>query len=486
MALFLILWTGILFLSGCAPAGHSYVPPRPTIPETWRNRTPHETGGSLPSSHPDSIQRWWRHFNDPVLSELIEKTCGRNFNIKEAVARVREMRAQRGIGKADLYPVIDGSAQASFSRSHGDTGDGSERRLFSTGLDAGWEIDIFGGNRRTLEKMSATLDAAEADLNDVRITAAAETAITYIDLRISQERLRVANAHLSVQDETLQITQARYQAGLSDELAVVQARYNRESTQARIPVLEAAMESAMNRLAVLSAQIPGLLHDKLKMPRPVPSPPLSMVTKIPADVMRNRPDIRRAERTLAAKTAAVGEAVADRYPQFTLNGAIGIDALTAGGLLDLGNRGYTYGPHISLPIFNASAIRNNIAVQNALQEQAFCQYERTVLSAIEEVENALKAYATEHARLLALEKAADAASKAEALSLSKYKAGLIDFSVVLDAERSLLTFEDQRVESRGNMAIDMVRLYKSLGGGWDFQGSAGQSIGDDKKRKQIK
>ena len=454
-------------LSGCAPREAFQVPARPTLPAVWRNQISGDHGRFISSSNPADMHVWWTRLNDPLLTELVEKALTKSLDIKEAIARVKEVRAQRGVSRADLYPSIDGSAKASISRNHGDTGDGEERKLFSTGLDASWEIDIFGGRRKTLEKMTATLKGAEAALSDVQVMIAGETAIAYIDLRVAQERLRVAHDHLNVQDETLALTQARYLAGLSDELAVVQAAYNRESTEARIPSLEAAVESAMNRLAVLSGGAPGLLHSKLKKAAPIPSPPRTIIMMIPTEAMRNRPDIRKAEQNLAASIAAVGEAVADQYPKFTLTGALGIDSLTAGGLLDLGNRGYAYGPHISLPIFNASAIRKRIAVQDALQEQAWCQYEATLLNGFEEVENALKAYAAEHARLSSLEKAAAAASKAEELSLSKYQAGLIDFSVVLDAQRSFLSFEDQRIESRGIVASNLVRIYKSMGGGWE-------------------
>lgn len=460
----IILWTGSLFFSGCGPVGPDYTPPRPDLPEKWNNRLTGEKELSG-TPRPEDTREWWTRFNDPLLSDLISKSLEGNLDLKEAIAKVREIRAQRGISQADLYPALDGSAQASFSRRYGDTGDGKENKLFSTGLDAGWELDIFGGNRRAIEKMTATLEATEASLNDIRITVAAEIAINYIDLRVYQERLRVAKENLHLQNETFQLNQDRYQAGLSDELSVNQARYNLESTRARIPVLQASLESSLNRLAVLSGIHPGRLHQKLGPPGPIPSPPLSLVMNIPADTIRNRPDIQKAERTLAAKTAAVGEAVADQYPKFTLNGSIGIDALSADGLLDLDNRGYSYGPRISLPIFNAGAIRKNIAVQTAVQEQAFLQYEAAVLNALEEVENAIKTYVMEHERLSSLENGASAARKAESLSLSKYQSGLIDFSVVLDAQRSLLTFQDQMVESQGNVSMNLVRLFKALGCG---------------------
>ena len=404
--------------------------------------------------------------DDPLLTGLIRKATTDNLSVREALSRVREARARRNIGRADFYPAVDDTYSQSTSRSRGETGDSGKRKLYSTGLDAGWEIDIFGTTRSAVAQLTANLEAYQAGLDDIRISMAAETALNYIDVRIYQAKLKVAQDNLRIQEETYQLNHARFQAGLADELAMHQAAYNLESTRARVPVIEAALGNAMNRLAVLVGTNPGTLHRDLMAESPIPDlPPIPNIT-IPADTLRKRPDIRQAERNLAAAHASVAEAQGDRYPKLSLNGSIGISALHFDSLFDTGNRSYSYGPRITLPIFNRGAIKNNITVQTEREHQALLQYEATVLNALEEVENSIENYTTERKRINALKAAATAASQAVNLSQAKYQTGLIDFSVVLDAQRALLTYQDQVVESRGNIAADLVRLYKAMGGGF--------------------
>jgi len=463
----------LIFCSGCHPVGPNYQPPSPDLPASWHNSLPSDKTGAGEKK----VERtdWWMLFDDPLLTGLIQKACNDNLSVKEAVFKLQEARAQRGIGQANLHPTLDASYGSTVSRSYGETGGGNENKLFRAGLDAGWEIDLFGGNRKTVEKLTANLDASEENLNDARISIAAEVALNYIDVRVGQERLAVAMENLAIQEETWELNQARYQAGLSDELSVYQASYNLEGTRARIPALNVSLEASLNRMAVLTGNYPGSLHEKLATTSPIPILPESIAIGIPSDTVRARPDIRVAERNLAARTAAVGEATADRYPKLTLSGSLGLSSLTFGNLFDLDNRNYSYGPHISIPIFNAGAIRKNIAVQTAVQEQALVQYETAVLNAIEEVENAVKAYEKENERFLILTKATSAARQAAKLSQKKYESGLIDFSVVLDSQRSLLTFQDQMVESRGDVAANLVRLYKAMGGGSVFMENMNQS-----------
>jgi multidrug efflux system outer membrane protein len=258
----------------------------------------------------------------------------------------------------------------------------------------------------------------------------------------------------------------RYQAGLDDELAVQQARSNLESTRSQIPTLRTSLEGAMNRIAVLLGEQPGALHEELQQEGPVPAAPLKIAVGVPADTIRNRPDIRKAERDLAAQTARIGVATADLYPKFTLSGSIGIEASSLGNLVSAGSRTFSIGPRITWPIFDAGAIRANIEIQSAVQEQTMIQYESTVLNALEEVENALVAYAEEQIRMTSLEEAVDAAKQALDLAQYKYQTGLIDFITVLDAQQSLLTYENELVQSTGAITSNLVRLYKALGGGW--------------------
>jgi NodT family efflux transporter outer membrane factor (OMF) lipoprotein len=259
---------------------------------------------------------------------------------------------------------------------------------------------------------------------------------------------------------------SRYEAGLTNELAVQQAAYNMENTRSRIPILRTGLKGAMNRLCLLLGLEPGALHAELESPAPIPVPPLQVAVGVPAEALRRRPDIRRAERLLAARTAEVGAATAELYPKFSLTGSIGLEALSLGNVFSAGGLAYLFGPKARWSVFSAGAIRNNIQVQNELQEQALIQYEATILSALEEVENAMIAYAEEQHRMKALKASVEAAKRAVLLSDSQYQAGLTDFTNVLDAQRSLLSFEEQLVQSKGAVTSNLVRLYKALGGGW--------------------
>jgi NodT family efflux transporter outer membrane factor (OMF) lipoprotein len=276
----------------------------------------------------------------------------------------------------------------------------------------------------------------------------------------------VAEANLKSQEETYQLTIWQSQAGLSDELAIQQARYNLENTRSGIPALRTGLEEAMNRIAVLLGEQPGKVHDELAKRENIPVTSLNIAVGVPADVLRRRPDIRKAERNLASQTATVGVAVADLYPKFTLSGTIGLEALSTGNLFSSGSRTYGFGPSITIPLFAGGSIRQNIEVQSALQEQYLIAYETTVLNALEEVENALTAYAEEQHRKQTLTDAAAAAKLAAELAKNKYQSGLIAFSDVLDAQRSLLSFEDELAKSEGTVTTNQISLYKALGGGW--------------------
>jgi NodT family efflux transporter outer membrane factor (OMF) lipoprotein len=276
----------------------------------------------------------------------------------------------------------------------------------------------------------------------------------------------VAEANVVAQEETFGLIRSRYEAGLSSELAFQESLFNLESTRSQIPRLRTGLEAAKNRLAVLLGEQPGAVHAELAERRPIPLTPLRMAVGVPADALRRRPDVRRAERSLAAQTARIGVATADLYPKFSLAGGIGLESLAAGDFLEYASRTWNLGPSFSWNVFDAGAIRRNIEVQSALQEQALMRYESALLIALEEVENALVAYAEEQFRRESLTLATDAAGKAVQLAQEQYKAGLVDFSNVLIAQRSLLTLQDELAITEGAVTGNLVRLYKALGGGW--------------------
>lgn len=332
-----------------------------------------------------------------------------------------------------------------------------------------------------MEAAEADIAASRENLRDVLVSLTAEVALNYLDVRTTQKRLAVTEQNLAIQQEAYDFIWWRCQAGLSNELELQQARYNLENTRAQVPALRSSLEEAKNRLAVLTGRIPGGVHELLAETRPIPVIPPTVAVGVPAETLRQRPDIRWAERNLAAQTARIVVATADLYPRFRLAGSIGLESLKASELLKSASAAWSMSPGVSWNIFDAGAIRRNIEVQSAIQEQYLLAYEAAVLSALEEVENALTVYAEEQLRRERLLAAAAAAGQAESLARDQYNGGLADFTTVLEAQRSLLAFEDQLAISNGTVTANFVRLYKALGGGWN--GAAYQA---DTKTAEIK
>ena len=459
-----------LLLAGCATVGPDYLPPEILTPGKWN--TDLKDGLSSEPADPQTLASWWKTLDDPTLTNLIERAIEGNLDLKQARARVREARARRGITEADRFPIIDSTGSARYSRSSEETGSGETRDLYAVGFDASWELDLFGGVRRSIESAQAALEASEEDLGDVLVSLLAEVGLNYVEARTLQTRLTVAEENLKAQADTYEITVFRAEAGLTTALDVEQAKYNLEDTRSKIPTLRSSLEEAKNRLAVLLGNQPGAVHAEMSEPKPIPVTPLEIAVGVPADVLRRRPDVRGAERELAAQTAQIGVATAELYPKFSLLGSIGLEALSFGKLFSAGSRTYGVGPSFSWNIFDAGAIRKNIEVQNALQEQTLIQYEATILTALEDVQNALVAYAEEQERRQSLMSATKAAQIAVDLSVHQYSSGLMDFRDVLDAQRSLLSFQDQLAGSDGTVTSNMIRLYKALGGGWTSMANA--------------
>jgi NodT family efflux transporter outer membrane factor (OMF) lipoprotein len=449
---------------GCAAVGPDYMAPDTSMPQAWH--TPEKSGLVGEPLNKGALACWWSILQDPVLTNLIESAVAENLGLKEARARVREARARRAISETYRFPTIDAGGSARTSRSSEETGSGSQRELYAAGFDAAWELDVFGGEKRAVEAAGADLQASEEDLRDVLVSLLAEVALNYVELRSFQTRLSVAEANLDAQKETYNITRWRRQAGLTTQLDVEQAKYSLEQTRAQIPGLETGLAQAKNRLAVLIGQHPGSLRNTLAERKPIPVTPLEVAVGVPADILRRRPDIRRAERRLAAQTAQIGVATADLYPRFSLFGSIGLEALSLGNLFSLGSRTHGMGATIAWPLFDAGAIRSNIEVQSALQQQALIRYEAAILKALEDVENALIAYAKEQRRRQSLIEATEAARRAVDLAQKQYSSGLIEFGNVLIAQRSLLSLQDQLAVSEGGVTSNLIALYKSLGGGW--------------------
>jgi NodT family efflux transporter outer membrane factor (OMF) lipoprotein len=479
-------------LCACS-VGPDYRPPPLALPERWNSDVTSADAVSAGIRSDEFLAKWWTAFNDPLLDQLVQRALAENKTLKQAMARVNEARARRNISMAGFAPTLDSSTRASRTDSDsrslartsidgdgdndGDVGDGGlgqgsnsrpsfESEDYDAALDARWELDLFGGQRRQLEAATAQLAASDADLRDVLVTLLGDVALGYVNVRTAQSRLTFAERNLTAQAELVTITRWRSEAGLADTVDVEQVKTSYAQTQAQIPALERTLATSMNRLAVLTGQQPGALVGTLSERRPIPVTPADIVSSVPADVMRRRPDIRRAERRLAAQTAQVGVATAALYPSLSLSGSFGVNAASFGDLMsnNLGSNRFGFG--ITMPIFRAGSLRQNVKAQNALVVQALATYESTVLTAFEEVENALVAWSTEQRRHLALNDAATSARSARELAVMQYGSGLVDFQTVLNADRQQIASEDALAVSDGELSSNLIRLYKAFGGGW--------------------
>jgi NodT family efflux transporter outer membrane factor (OMF) lipoprotein len=459
-----LIFAGVLLaafaLTGCAAVGRDYRAPESAVPAQWQGAAdagPRETA---------VLAEWWRQFGDPVLDGLINDALAANTDINTARAQLREARARRELARAGLGPTVTVSGTASRTEGSTETGSGAVRELYSAGFDASWGPDVFGGARRGLEAAEADLGASAEALRDTRVTLAAEVARNYIELRTGEHRLIIAEASLAAQAETYDLTRWRLQAGLVSELDVAQARTQLEQTRAGLPALRTAIAEARHRLALLLARTPGELDARLQPTGAIPAAANRVAVGIPADTLRSRPDVRAAERRLAAQTARLGEAEAARYPSFRLTGSLVLEALAADRLFS-GNAGASsLLAGITAPIFDAGRIRSNIAIQDALLEQSRLAYQAAVLTALEDVENALVALANTHLRREELARAAASARLAWQIAQHQYAAGLADFQSVLDSQRTLLSLEEQLAGSTGEHSSVLIRFYKALGGGW--------------------
>ena len=506
-------------LPGCT-VGPGYRPPEAKLPESW-----HEANENGLAAGEADVQEWWTAFHDDTLSSLIDRAAKGNLDLRIAVLRIREARALRGIAVGELLPALSGSS--SFNRSKASengpmagmaipsrgeqfgntvargiatstlaqglgtaapnaTGvtnsaasalvglipsrsglpDTDDSNLFATGFDASWEIDVFGGKRRNIEAADASLAAAVEDYRGVLVSLLAEVATTYVDLRALQSQIGATKRNIELQKQTLALTQSRFDAQLTSELDVRQAQTILATTESELPLLEMGLSLAIHRLGVLLGQEPAALYDELSADGPIPQVPTETCVGIPVDLIRRRPDIRAAERRLAAQTALIGVAAADLYPRFTLSGTFAFQATDFNHAFDGRSVTYGFGPAVRWNIFDGLRNLNRIAAQEAVTHQAYVAYEQTLLLALENVEGSMVAYQREQDRHDALVRAIDAARKTVQLAQVSYDDGLTDFQSVLDAQRSLVALENGLAQSRGQVAVNLVALYKALGGGW--------------------
>jgi NodT family efflux transporter outer membrane factor (OMF) lipoprotein len=447
----------LLALGGCAavsPPGS--VSSGVGVPPAWSDTDL----GLLPADRP--LAQWWLRFDDPLLSTLVAQALQTNTSVVSAHAALRQARALRDVSAAGLGPTFGGSASVQRSQS----GENSASNSFRAGLDASWEIDVFGAQRSALHSSEAGAQASAATLGDVQVSIAAEVALSYIALRAAQARLRIAQDNLVSQQETLQLTQWRLQAGLVSSLESEQAIGATEQTLAQLPALQTSIEQSSHALAVLTGQAPASLATRLTTPVAVPQAPLDLTLGIPTETLRQRPDVRAAEYQVQAAMGRVAQADAARLPSFKLSGSLGLSALTLGALTNGASLASAVVAGVSVPLFDGGAARAQVRAQQAALDQSMSAYKAVVLTALKEVEDALVALRGDRERLLRLQHASDAASNAALMARQRYDSGLIDFQTVLSTQRSQLSSQDGVATARAEVSADHVRLVKALGGGW--------------------
>jgi outer membrane protein, multidrug efflux system len=462
----LLLAIALVVLTGCA-AGPNYKAPKVAVPSAFSG------GAETNLSTNETAITWWQGFNDPELNQLVDRALAGNHDLRIASANLREARALRRGTQFDLLPVAGGTASYTderYSRAFVPIA-GSARgiELYDAGFDATWELDFFGRVRRSVQASTAEVQAAEANRRDVMVTLISEVARNYFELVGAQSELAVARRNSDNQRETLRITQAILEGGRGTDLDVARARAQMDNTLANIPPLEATISRSMHRLSVLIGQQPTALVPELKDATPdITLPPMVAISN-PETLLRRRPDIRFAERSLAAASARIGIATADLFPRVTFNGAIGLEANTFAGLGKGGSDTWSFGPSITWAALDYGHVRSRMQAAGARSDAALATYERTVLTALEETEDVLVDYSRELARQDFLRESERASEVAATLARQRYENGATDFLTELDAERVLYEAQDQLAQSNTRTATALVAVYKSLGGGWEIE-----------------
>ena len=458
--------------AGCA-VGPSYQSPLVAAPAAAHWSDP--LAGGEKAARAD-LARWWQTFHDPELDSLIDRAVRGSLDLRVAQARIREARAQYGIAASALAPSADAAGSDSRQQaSHHEPVLGSlpvppatpfDNQVYQAGVDASWEIDVFGGRRRELDAAQAEVGASEFGERATLMVLLGDVARSYVEVRGYQRRLAIAGDNIQAQRQGLAITRDRFAHGLATDLDVQESSTLLAETQAEVPSLQAGLQASVHRLGVLLGQQPGALLAELSAAAPIPAAPEVVPVGLPSDLLLRRPDVRQAERRLAAATANIGVATADLFPNFYLTGAAGYQSVSTGDWFSSGSSFWSIGPSVQWKIFDAGRVRANIRVQDAKQEEALAAYEETTLTAFEEVENGLVSYAQEQVRSRSLQDAAVSSRRSLDLANRLYANGLTDFLHVLEAERSLYDAEDRLAQSQKAISGDLITLYESLGGGW--------------------
>jgi NodT family efflux transporter outer membrane factor (OMF) lipoprotein len=470
----------LLASTGCTMVGPDYAKPEAAVENNWINQSDPRI-----NRREAELGVWWKVFKDPDLHRLVEEARQQNLTLQVAGVRILEARAQLGIATGFEYPQTQQlNAGLSYQQisAHAPNTTSLIDRNFGTasiGFDAAWELDLWGKFRRGVESSQANLDASIAGFDDALVSLTAEVARTYVLLRTTEARIQVAYDNVKIQQRTLEIADTLFSGGLITELDYLQAKSLLNSTLATIPPLEASARQAKNALSVLLGQPPGHIDAYLAQARPVPAAPMKVAVGVPADLLRRRPDIRLAERQLATQSALIGVAKADLYPHFSLLGSINLRAsdaaltfASAGGseLGDLFNAKsfeYFIGPSLSWDIFNYGRITNQVRVEDARFQQLIADYRNTVLNAAREAEDSTIGFLKSQEEYDELRQTYEAARRSTELSLYQYQEGLVDYQRVLDSQRNLLASQESLTRVSGDIATNLIALYKAMGGGWE-------------------
>jgi len=473
-----VVWPGFLLclimVTACA-VGPDFKSPDMPVPAGWAGPAP------WPAVTPaeEDLTQWWTVFDDNILASLIQQAVESNLDLKFAEARIRQARAARGVAESFLAPTLDATGSYLRSESSVSPSTGTGRSNDSTvrvttnqyfaGFDAAWELDIFGGVRRGIEAADADLQATMEARRDVLVTLTAEVARNYIDLRAFQERISIARQNLEAQKHSAKLTRQRFEGGFASGLDVANAEAQAATTAAVIPLLEASARQTIYSLSVLLGREPAALVQELAPALAIPAAPPSAPVGVPSNLLRRRPDIRQAEAEIHAATARIGVAEADLFPRFFISGSVGLRSSELGSWLDWTSRLWSIGPSASWRVFDMGRVRSDIAQQEALQEQSLIAFQKTVLTALQEVEDALISLSKEQEHREALVDAVAFNRKAVDLSIKLYTEGQTDFLNVLQAQRSLFITEEALAQSTRTLSTNLVALYKALGGGWNMQ-----------------
>ena len=458
-----------LLLQGCS-VGPDFNAPKVTVPGAWTGAV-HE-GTPLPSvttSEPFSGEKWWESFHDETLNSLIARALAQNLDLKQAESRILQARDELGIAMSNFWPAADASLEYRKSRN---SQTGITGSLYQAGFDASWELDLFGGTRRAVEAARADIEAIGEDKNDVLISLIAEITSSYFNLRGVEQELDIARNNLKAQEQSAELVRKLFKGGLSSKLDLLNAEAQVATTRSQIPNLESTERQFLSALSLLLGQSPNALDGELKKSIPLPIIPPQIPVGLPSDLLERRPDLRKALASLHGATARIGVAKSALFPSFALTGTLGVSGGKSDALVKWDNRFYSVGPVINWSIFNAGRVSYAIKANTELEKQALLSYEKTILTALNEVEQALVNYVKEQERHRSLFEAVKANQEAVNLALELYKNGQVDFLNVLSAQRALFSAQEAQVQSERLIMTNLVALYKALGGGWEILSKA--------------